>query len=288
MQLQVVPYPAQLKAAIKPLTVTSLRSFSWFGTTYRRTPFFTRPTVPESVSRSCLVSSIQGLLYYNFYSIGFPGFVTGEFPQASKSTEQGRFGRRLSAANCSSGYWENGWTLKAVGDVSVDVSRHDLILRVGRDEGGVHIETMAAPGQPAAFRWPKELPMMSPEYYVALGDQNLDDTHEAIVRLYLNVTPGGALWLMRLFTNTLNEKRIPFRFKVLTDLIRFTRSDSGVLYFRKNDYPAVSALLLGARRELRSRLRYGTPALTKPIAMGAGIAESPPRTDSFGLHRCRL
>src|SRR5436189_98645 len=129
MQLQVVPYPAQLKAAIKPLTVTSLRSFSWFGTTYRRTPFFTRPTVPESVSR------------------------------------------------------------------------HDLILRVGRDEGGVHIETMAAPGQPAAFRWPKELPMMSPEYYVALGDQNLDDTHEAIVRLYLNVTPGGALWLMRLFTN---------------------------------------------------------------------------------------
>src|SRR5438034_10776931 len=120
MQLQVVPYPAQLKAAIKPLTVTSLRSFSWFGTTYRRTPFFTRPTVPESVSRSCLGSSIQGLLYYNFYSIGFPVFVTGEFPQASKSAQQGRFGRRLSAVDCGSGDWESGATLNAVRNVGVD------------------------------------------------------------------------------------------------------------------------------------------------------------------------
>ena len=39
---------------------------------------------------------------------------------------------------------------------------------------------------------------------------------------------------------------------------------------------------------MAGHLRPGTPALTKPLGEGIGLAEDPPGGDSFGMNRCGL
>ncbi|WP_445216973.1 lanthionine synthetase LanC family protein [Bradyrhizobium sp. Pa8] len=60
-----------------------------------------------------------------------------------------------------------------------------------------------------------------------------------------------------------------------------------MLYIRKDDFRQVSSILESTYRAIETSLRSTTPALTKRLAAGVGIAESPPSDLSFGLSRCR-
>ena len=93
---------------------------------------------------------------------------------------------------------------------------------------------------------------------------------------------------MRSTTSMLNQANVPFKLKMLNDPSRFTRCDAVVLYIRKDDYGTVSQILERIYPEVVKDLRQRTPAFTKPITEGVGLAEDPGQEDGFGLHRCRL
>ena len=139
-----------------------------------------------------------------------------------------------------------------------------------------------------SVRFQKDLPNFSPGFYMALGDNELmRDEPSGILRLYWNLTAAGAVSFVERTTEALNRAELPFTLKALNDAAQYTRCDAVVLYIRKDDFRQASAILKRIYRAIETSLRPATPALTKRLAAGVGIAESPPSDLSFGLSRCR-
>ncbi len=130
---------------------------------------------------------------------------------------------------------------------------------------------------------------MQPGFYFAFGEAPADQQEDfGIVRLYWNVTAGGAAELTGALTRALNRFAIPFRFKCpsLPDL--YDRTDAAVLYIAKRHYRVAAALLADVYRAVRPSLMSTTPLFSKPLADGLGFAEDPKTGESFGSSRCRL
>jgi hypothetical protein len=134
-----------------------------------------------------------------------------------------------------------------------------------------------------------ELTAISPGFYTAASNADLQDSEDqAIVRLYWNVTPAGAVTLIKAATTRFNAAGIPFRLKAAAARSGHIRRDSAVLYFRATDYAEVTQLIAPVYRRLAGEIQPGTPALTLEVAPGLGFAEDPGPGRSFGQDRCRL
>lgn len=57
------------------------------------------------------------------------------------------------------------------------------------------------------------------------------------VRIYFHFSSAGAIAVMELLTQALNQLFVPFSFKVLYNPSDYKRYDSGVLYFDKKTMP---------------------------------------------------
>lgn len=109
-----------------------------------------------------------------------------------------------------------------------------------------------------------------------------------MVRLYWNLRADGAVPFVAAATRALNAAGAAFRLKVLHDPAAFTRCDAAVVYLARDDYPALSTLLLGLHAELAAYLSPRVPVFTATLAPGLGFAEDPGTGESFGEHRCAL
>jgi hypothetical protein len=134
-------------------------------------------------------------------------------------------------------------------------------------------------------------------FYMAVGNGganrfDLSEGHPVTVRIYFNLTPEGAVAVMGSLTRWLNEKAIPFSFKVLYNPKDYGRNDSGVLYFDKSDYEAVRQVLQTLYKENESHFQSEVPLFTMQLAPGLGLAEEPDRKfvaqESFGMNRCQI
>jgi hypothetical protein len=195
----------------------------------------------------------------------------------------------LSAANSGGGSWEGGWRVKELAGAAVVVERDGLELWArGEDCRGAAGEPLA-PGCLVALRFPKEHLGLSPGFYMALGDRPIPtDGSETVLRWYWNLTADGAVPLLRDVTAQLNGSGAAFRLKVVRDPAHFGRCDATVVYTLRSEYPFVAALFARLYPDVRPFLKPQTPALTRALAPGLGLAEDPGPADSFGLHRCRL
>jgi hypothetical protein len=131
---------------------------------------------------------------------------------------------------------------------------------------------------------------LSPGFYMALGDNDIEDetSEGTVVRFYWHLTPISAVPFVGQATPLLNQSALPFRLKVLNDPVRFNRCDAGVVYVRKRDYAPAADLLCQVYRGIASDLLPPTPAFSKRLAPGLGLAEDPGEVASFGEDRCRL
>jgi hypothetical protein len=115
---------------------------------------------------------------------------------------------------------------------------------------------------------------------------------QQIVRIYFNLTPSGAVEVMRNLTQQLNAISIGFSFKVLYNPGDYKRYDSGVLYFDKRDYEAVSEVLQAVYQQKESHFKSEVPLFTKQLVPGLGLAEEPDQKfgvqESFGMNRCQI
>ena len=194
------------------------------------------------------------------------------------------FADRLSAANGGSGTWQRGWTGHGVeADGRIVAERHGVRFRVAPEE--------YRPGDgdgAAAVRIPKEHFELIPGFYLAHGDADdtRDDGHT--VRLYWHIAPAGAERLVRLATHLLNRAGIGFQLKLVSEPLRYDRTDPAVLYLARPDYPRAEPVLREIHREMKRWLRSTVSLLVKRMAPGVGLAEDPGDGSSFGEHRCRL
>jgi hypothetical protein len=280
-----IDHRKQVEAAVAATQIQARLRYAWFGKPSRPPAAHLRRALAPEAARAYLRSQLQAHLYEAFYTRGgaepegrpaAPGFARG-------STE---FVAALSAANSGRGFWADGWDVRAVERGGLVVAGNGLSVSV---RVGAHVAAEASPrvGDRVAVRSPKELPGVSPGFFMVLGEAPLAED-EPLVRLYWHLTPEGAAVLVREVTTALNDGHVPFRLKVLNDPSRYTRCDAGVVYLRQDDYPQAIERLGQAWPAIAPYLRPRTPAFTKPLAPGLGLAEDPGGGTSFGLHRCAL
>jgi hypothetical protein len=193
----------------------------------------------------------------------------------------------LSDANVGNGSWESAWIVDSCSRGEAVVSTARLRVRVSAfdcraDDGG-----QIRPGVAVSVPLPKELPALSPGFFMVLGaagSEVLASRHT--VRVYWHITASGAPALVRALSSRLNAESVPFRLKVANHPIRFDRCDAAVLYLPIEVFAGVRAMLVHVALTMAPRLRPRTPAFTRALAPGVGLAESPTTGESFGQHRC--
>lgn len=206
------------------------------------------------------------------------------------------FYKRLHESNFGEGYFDPGWSvLREEGDGSLAVAKGGLRLHVERNKHLQAVEQAAVVGDSVAIQMPKN--RVQNGFYMAVGNagfSRIEDVkiQSVTVRIYINVTPEGAVAMMRSLTQALNELVIPFSFKVLYNPKEYQRYDSGVLYFDKRDYEVVKQVLKTVYQEHQLHFKSEIPLFTKQLAIGLGLAEEPDQKfavqESFGMNRCQI
>ena len=206
------------------------------------------------------------------------------------------FYNRLHQSNSGTGYFDPGWyVLREENDGSLAVTKGSLRLHIERDRHLQPAQQAAVVGDLVAIRMPKN--RVQNGFYMAVGNaesNRLDPSkgQSVTVRVYFNLTPEGAVAVMGSLTRWLNEKAIPFNFKVLYNPKDYGRYDSGVLYFDKSDYEVVRQVLHTVYRENESHFLPEFPLFTMQLAPGLALAEEPDckfaAQESFGINRCQI
>lgn len=277
-----------VEEAIRAISIHSPAAYSWFGKPSARLPAKLRCALTPQEARNCLLYELTSRLYSDFYIRAGP---TPRRLEADNFLQTGLtpFVAELSAANSGSGYWEDGWQVRTVGDSTAGVSRGDLLMWARLQDCMVAQGNPIGPDKAVHVRFPKEFLGMSPGFYMALGDMPLSvDVGQILVRVYWNLVADGAVSFVRIATRLLNGAGLPFRLKVLRDRALFSRCDAAVIYILKSDYQTAAEALSTVYADVGMHLKLGSPVFTKRLAPGVGLAEDPGVGESFGQNRCRL
>lgn len=281
-------YLRQARQAIRATVVHWPSGFSWFGRRHPELSLDVRRTLNPTAAESYLRFSLQQRLYESFYCRGSAVPTSADLPR-SRLSDVTRFVQELSGANTGKGYHESGWELLELAEEGALVRRGGLAMQVRKAAHPALEEGSAAPGDALRLPFQKEFLSLMPGFYVASGDAEFPNGNStAVVRLYWDLTPEGALLLVRKVTELLNQQCVPFRLKVLNDPTRYVRCDAAVLYIVRDDYDVITSAISDIYTELATYLKPAIPAFTKQLAPGLGLAEDPGNGQSFGLHRCGL
>jgi hypothetical protein len=275
---------ARLEDALRALTMTSSRSFAWFGRRSLPLPADVLAAVGPDAARASVLEALQHELYRSFYTQGRP---VPDSPQRSARARPDRdFAAALSAANAGAGGWQPGWRVQAWGAATAIVAMDGIAVRARVADCRVDGRA-PAPGTPVSVRYPKELDAASPGFYMALGDRQPAAGRE--VRVYFHVTAAGATPLVAACTRLLNAAGVSFVLKVVDRPGGFTRCDAAVLYLEWGGFGEARAALSRVAATCAPHLRGPVPAFANALAPGVAVAEHDPGLGaSFGSGRCRL
>jgi HopA1 effector protein family len=282
-------YRDLLRHLLAAVEVVSPSSFTWFGA---RSPGLA-PELEAAMGagsvREYLLHNLKWRLYADFYCAGSVRPPLNE-PESEALTGNSAFVRALSEANAGVGGREPGWLIVRGDGERLVVARDGLSLWMTPDEVYPVDRSDLSPGSRVGILMPKELLRLSPGFYMALGNAEFPlDGSVPILRFYWNLRSEGAAWLIRALTTGLNDRRLAFRLKVVNEPGRYSRCDAGVLYTRQADYEQVARVVGQVHKTLAPALNGSTPALTKAVAPGLGLAEDPGiGSVSFGMSRCQL
>jgi hypothetical protein len=141
----------------------------------------------------------------------------------------------------------------------------------------------------ARLRLPCELRQAVPGFYLATGESMFPARQaEPLLRLYWHLTPPAAPALLGQLSSSLNRLGIPFELQTVNDPTRYSRCDAGELNLPCQHYQAVIKSLRKIHTQLLAELHDTTPAFTKRLGPGLGLAEDPGDGQSFGMHRIAL
>jgi hypothetical protein len=266
-------YRDQVAAALAAVQIIGPTQYAWLGRRSRRLSAALDLALDDAERRRHLVSCLREELYHSFYCHGRPVAARWGAPQPPFADPT--LLDALSQANRGRGSWDSGWTVERVDSGEVVVADSRLRVRVGAADCRV---TDAA----ASVRLPKELPALSPGFWFAVSDA---PAGRSDVRVYWNVTYGGAPTLVEALTLRLNGDGLPFRLKVADHRSRFERCDAAVLYLDAEVFGCVRPTL----REIAAaaRLDPAVPSFTLELVPGVGLAEDDDG-ESFGARRCAL
>jgi hypothetical protein len=196
------------------------------------------------------------------------------------------FYRRLQQSNTSQGYRDRDWQIMTeTTDGELIAVKDGLHLHIDRDKHLPPEFKQANIGETISIYLPHNL--IDRDTYLAIGNFGLPQQALSI-QIYFNFTPDAAVAILRQFTDTLNELKIPFQFAILHDPALFYRCDCGTLWLDRANYAIVRSLLAEIYHTYQAEFSPPVPLFTKLLAPGSSIAEVPVAGGSFGMQRCEL
>ncbi|WP_365974378.1 T3SS effector HopA1 family protein [Moorena sp. SIO4G3] len=225
-------------------------------------------------------------------------------PNVENNTVMGlnlEFYQQLYESNTGTGYFEPGWlVIREESYGKLAVHKNGLTLHIRPEYYLPPGAQSATVGTLVAIRMPPNL--VEHGFYVAVGNagpvnagpvnQNIRDRDYQIVNVYFNLSPEGAVALIRAITEELNEITIPFTFKVVDDPANYDRYDSGVLCFEKSNYETVHPILESVYAQHQSHFEMEVPLFTKQLAPGLALSEEPVHKftaeESFRMNRWQM
>ncbi|MBH8555025.1 hypothetical protein I8751_22290 [Nostocaceae cyanobacterium CENA357] len=261
--------------------------------------------MPNQMQKKYLSLQLRSFLYGIYYNgsmqstLALDGEGNGLPLDLENNTVLGvdvGFYKRLHESNFGEGYFDSGWSvIKEESDASLAVTKGGLRLHIQRNKHLQSTEVAVVVGDSVAIKMPKN--RVQNGFYMAVGNAGFSHIEDVkiqpvTVRIYINITPEGAVAVMGSLTQRLNELAIPFSFKVLYNPKEYQRYDSGVLYFDKRDYEVVRKVLKTVYQEHQLHFKSEIPLFTKQLAPGLGLAEEPDQKfavqESFGMNRCQI
>jgi hypothetical protein len=283
-------WTSQVNDVIKAIGIRSFTSYSWFGKTSPILPLKIRKSMTAQNAREYLVYSLQNQLYRNFYCRGFPIAENNRENSLTSIYRNTSYIESLSSANSGRGTWDYGWEVDKVSDHKIILSRDGLQLWAdSADCLPIEGENLAC-GTKIKLHLPKELSNISPGFYMAQGNEGFtEEDSKSLIRLYLNLTPQGAINFMGEATTRLNNQNIAFKLKALNKPEEFTRCDAVVLYIPKKEFDTVMSMIRDILPNLIPNMKPNVPVFTKLLVPGLALAEDPPDgMYSFGMSRCYM
>jgi hypothetical protein len=114
-----------------------------------------------------------------------------------------------------------------------------------------------------------------PGFVVRTGNVPPGD-RSRLTRLYLDLAPEGAAWMLGTLARRLDAAGRPFEMKVASNPRAYLRRDAGVLYVPTGTESDALATLEAALAEAPTGvLGAASPALTLPVRPGVGLADDP-------------
>ncbi|MDJ0703181.1 MAG: T3SS effector HopA1 family protein [Leptolyngbyaceae cyanobacterium MO_188.B28] len=271
--------------------------------------------LPMDLQNQYLSLQLQSFLYAIYYNGSYRPSSVPETDAVSSSpskpiennTVKGlnlKFYEALHDSNQGEGYFDPGWlVLRQERDGSLAVQKEGLTLHIkyasdthGKEACYSNLTGRSAVvGDKVAIRLPRN--RVETGFYIAVGNAgpvkaDTSGNPPDAVNLYFNVTPEGAIALMRSLTQRLNAIPIPFTFKVLDDPDHYRGYDTSALNFEKLHYERIRPILQTIYTEYQSHFGEETPLFTKRLAPGLALSEEPDHKfsarEDFGLNRCQI
>ena len=185
-------YRDQLVAAVTAVTIRDRTRYDWLGHPSRPLPKPLRDELSALECRRHLVASLREELYSSFYSTGGP--VPARWGRTQPVAADPWLTTALSDANAGSGSWEPGWIVDHYDGNEAIVATQRLRVRVSAadcraDDGGP-----IRPGVAVTVQLPKELPALSPGFFMVIGTAKFDvAASQGTLRAYWHINGfGGA------------------------------------------------------------------------------------------------
>jgi hypothetical protein len=203
-----------------------------------------------------------------------------------RELEDPEFVARLSQANRSAGVLDGGWRVVSSGPDECLCEKSGLQLRVSALS--LRPDCQHRENEVVTIRFPAERRHWMPLYYCTCGGI----AAEVELRVYFNVKPASAAWLLRTLSQELHESVAGYQLKLLNHPRSYTRPDAAVLYVPGSETRVCRAIVDRLMASGTPAFRGAIPALTRGIYPGVAVADEPSalrgRRTSFGEHRCRI
>jgi hypothetical protein len=287
---------ARLELLLRSVEIVSATQFRIGGGPVIEAAAVPALSAPAAGAVADPLAALEGALTTALYVLGYAAVYRGGPASADDLrvtvAPDAAFGARLAAANPTATRWEPGWRvfgMTGTGGVNVQKGESAIAAQPGRYAFVPGAGRMPAVGDVVELLVPRESLGHQPGMYFAFGDTPSSDYDlAAIARLYFNLPPENAPWLLRALGSVLNRHDVPFHMKCSLDPARFDRTDGFVLYVGRRFLPVALRLLAPLADEVERRTRPGIPLFSAPLLRGVGGADDPANGESFGQSRCRL
>jgi hypothetical protein len=279
-----------LRRALSALNILSPTTFSFAGQMFNGQVYHTLSDQTVTEAQNPTISRLAGVFYSFVYTQRFKDPV--QLPSTSQEPVADDLIEMLSRANASRERWDANWQIsQALPSGQVIAIKHGVMHILWPGEFITHDGPGIPPriGSMITVFSARESRTVQPGFYFVFGETQGEqfDPYDT-VRFYWNVRDSGAAELVQAITRRLNRFLMPFRFKICSRRVLFSRLDSAVLYVSKRHYRVTAEALVDVYRGLLPYLETDAPIFTRPLAPGLAFAEEPGTGESFGTFCCRL